>query len=78
MLTPDDLARLRAIYHPGRRVRFVAFGEPDRSALPAGTEGTVRRVDDFGTVHVHWDNGIHLGCVVQALDDEREDQIEPL
>jgi hypothetical protein len=78
VLTPDKLARLRAAYHPGRRVRFVAFGEPDRHELPVGTEGTVRRVDDFGTVHVAWDNGINLGCVVTALGSEREDEIEPL
>ena len=78
MLTPDEIARLRAIYHPGRRVRFVAFGEPDRSELSVGSEGTVRRVDDFGTVHVEWDNGINLGCVVRALGGESEDQIELL
>lgn len=78
MLTPNELARLRTTYHPGRRVRFLAFGEPDRSDLPVGTEGTVRRVDDFGTVHVDWDNGSRLGCVVIGVGDERADRIEPL
>jgi hypothetical protein len=78
MIDPDELDAIRARYVPGRRVRFLGFGEPDRSALRPGTLGTVRRVDDLGTVHVDWDDGTRLGCVVAPPDGEREDRIELL
>ena len=44
----------------GSRVRLVSMN--DRQAPPPGTEGTVRCVDDIGTVHVAWDNGSSLGA----------------
>ena len=31
--------------------------------IPSGTKGTVKEVDDTGTIHVHWDNGCCLGVV---------------
>jgi hypothetical protein len=78
MLDPEELARLRAIYQRGQRVRFIAFGEPDRGALTPGTEGVVRRVDAAGTIHVDWDDGTRLGLVVAAMEGEREDRLEQL
>jgi hypothetical protein len=76
MLTPDELAEIRATYEPGRRVRFLGFGEPDPRPLQPRTGGTVRRVDDAGTVHVAWDNGMFLGCVVKPIAHERPDRLE--
>ncbi len=38
-----------------------------RQAPPVGTEGTVRGVDDIGSVMVAWDNGSGLNVV---LDDD--------
>lgn len=35
----------------------------DKQSPPAGTKGTIRLVDDMGTIHVEWDNGSHLGLV---------------
>lgn len=67
MVFHDDQARISAIrreYPPGQRVRFLHFGGSDPSDLPAGTAGTVRLVDSVGTVHVDWDNGVRLGCVL--------------
>jgi hypothetical protein len=48
--------------HPlvGKRVRLVRCNDPYTTLSP-GTEGTVRLVDDLGTVHVEWDNGSRLG-----------------
>ena len=46
---------LRSQYAPGTRVELVEMN--DRQAPPPGTKGTVLRVDDIGTIHVHWDNG---------------------
>lgn len=53
--------RLRNTYPPEARVRLVRMD--DRHAPQQGTEGTVRFVDDAGTVHVLWDNGSTLGAV---------------
>ena len=33
----------------------------DVFAPPPGTQGTVRGVDDIGTIHVEWDSGSSLG-----------------
>jgi Domain of unknown function (DUF4314) len=44
----------------GKRVRLV-FCCDRYTRLEPGTLGTVRAVDDLGTVHVCWDNGSRLG-----------------
>lgn len=41
------------------------------SSLTPGTKGTVRSVDDTGTVFVRWDNGSGLG-VVYGVDRIRK------
>lgn len=53
---------LRKSYPEGARVKLVHMEDP-YSKLTSGTEGTVRVVDDMGTVHVNWDNGSSLGVV---------------
>lgn len=78
MLTPEQLANIRASYQRGRRVRFLGFGEPDRRWLEPGILGTIRSVDDLGTVHVEWDNGVRLGCIVVQAGSERPDRLEVL
>ena len=35
----------------------------DSQAPPAGTVGTVKCVDDMGTIHMRWDSGRSLGIV---------------
>lgn len=45
----------------GARVRCIHMNDPH--PVPEGTEGTVRGVDDLGTLHVRWDNGQGLGLV---------------
>lgn len=51
----------------GRRVRLVRCDDP-YTTLRSGDEGTVTLVDDYGTVHVKWDNGSTLGLVEEAGD----------
>lgn len=46
----------------GKRVRFV-HSDDQYTKLKKGDVGTVRFVDDFGTVHVNWDNGSSLGLL---------------
>lgn len=55
-------------YKPGMRVKLIYMN--DKQAPPVGTEGTVRGVDDIGSVMVAWDNGCGLNVVLD------EDEIE--
>ena len=50
--------------HPlvGARVRLEHTDDPHTRLRP-GALGTVRSVDDLGTVHVAWDDGSQLGLV---------------
>ena len=50
------------IVRKGDRVRLVLCTDPFTKLRP-GLLGTVRFVDDAGTVHVDWDNGRRLGLV---------------
>ena len=58
---PDDIVReLKEAYPPGTRVELISMNDPFSDLLP-GDKGTVRWVDDIGTIHVNWDNGSRLG-----------------
>ena len=52
-------------FKPGMRVRLLRMNYTQ--APPIGTEGTVRGVDDIGSVMVAWDNGCGLNV---ALDED--------
>jgi len=52
----------KAAAEPGDRVRLLGTDDIFTQLRP-GDEGTVRFVDDLGTVHVDWDNGSGLGLV---------------
>lgn len=55
----------------GDRVEFLGWGNPDPySDLTPGEKGTVSLVDDFGTVHVRWDNGSRIGLVQRAMNND--------
>ena len=49
---------LRKRYPVGCRVELVRMDDPQ--APPVGTRGTVRGVDDIGSVMVAWDNNCGL------------------
>jgi len=51
----------------GERVRFLRSSDP-YTKLEYGDEGVVTSVDDFGTVHIKWDNGSTLGMITEAGD----------
>ena len=50
--------RVRREYPVGCRVELVRMDDPQ--APPVDTLGTVRGVDDIGSVMVSWDNGCGL------------------
>lgn len=53
---------VRARYPEGTRVELVSMNDP-YSKLKPGDRGTVKSVDDTGTVFVSWDCGSGLGLV---------------
>lgn len=63
MRTPsrDIVERIRTQYPIGSRVELTAMD--DVRAPKIGEHGTVRCVDDTGTIHVAWDCGSSLGVV---------------
>lgn len=54
--------RIKAQYPAGTRVRLVRMDDK-YCKIAVGTKGTVRCVDDTGTIHVNWDGGGSLGVV---------------
>jgi hypothetical protein len=58
--------------YTGKRIKLTKMGvdprsgKPDPNPIPPGTEGTVIKVDDMGTLHVKWDNGRSLGIVPEV------------
>lgn len=61
-MNKDELKILKERYPEGTRVRCIMMTDPYH-AVPSGTEGTVKCVDDMGTIHVQWDNGSSLGLI---------------
>ena len=54
----EAVERIRREYPVGARVELVRMDDPQ--APPIGTKGTVRGVDDIGSIMVAWDNGSGL------------------
>lgn len=58
MISREALQTLRERYPAGTRVELVQMD--DTQAPPVGTKGTVRGVDDMGSIMVAWDNSCGL------------------
>ena len=54
----------RRQYPVGTRVELVRMDDPQ--APPIGTKGTVKGVDDIGSIMVAWDNGCGLSVAYGA------------
>jgi len=57
------LKSLRERFPQGTRVELVHMDDPYNTKLVPGCRGTVKAVDDTGTIHVAWDCGSSLGVV---------------
>lgn len=68
-MTPEILASLRERFPQGARVELLRMDDPQ--APPTGTKGTVRGVDDTGSVMVAWDSGGSLN-VLFGVDECRK------
>ena len=64
MISSEVLLALRERYPKGTRVELVQMGDPQ--APPVGTKGTVKGVDDIGSIMVAWDNGCGLSVAYGA------------
>lgn len=60
-MNEKSLERLRSMYPAGTRVRLLKM--EDKQAPPYNTQGTIRNIDDMGTIHVSWDTGSSLGLI---------------
>ena len=73
--------RMKETYPAGTRIVLDFMGDDPRPIEP-GTKGTVRIVDDMGTVHCDFDNGRRLGLVPGEdsfhvdLEQEKEKNIQ--
>ena len=54
--------RMKDNYPPGTRILLLQMGDDPRP-VEDNTRGTVKAVDDIGTLHCDFDNGRHLGIV---------------
>ena len=56
------IARTKLNYPPDTRLELIQMGDDPRPVAP-GTRGSVRFVDDMGSIHMHWDNGRTLALI---------------
>lgn len=69
MPSKELIEMLKRRYPAGTRVKLNSMNDP-YSRLGYGDCGTVRVVDDMGTIHVDWDCGSRLGLVFDEDDFE--------
>lgn len=65
----QQIEMLKENYPKGTRIKLLYMS--DIQAPTNGTCGTVKSVDDMGTIHVGWDNGSNLGLVIGEDKFER-------
>lgn len=60
-ISEATLKNLKERFPAGTRVELIHMNDPYNTKLIPGCRGTVRCVDDAGTIHVSWDCGSSLG-----------------
>lgn len=68
-MRPEIIDSLKKKYPIGTRVELVHMDDPQAPAK--GTLGTVKGVDDIGSLLVAWDNGGSLN-VLYGIDEVRK------
>lgn len=56
--------QIRNTYPKGTRIKLLQTMD-DTQPIEKNEEGSVRYVDDAGTIHMKWDNGRSLGLVIE-------------
>lgn len=76
MYTDRDFVKsVKEQYPAGTRIMLLFMGDDPRP-IPPGSRGTVRVVDDMGTVHCDFDNGRRMGLIPGIDSFEKEVQHE--
>ena len=57
-----EVESIKEQYPVGTRIELVQMEDP-YAPVESGMQGTVKIVDDAGTLHMKWDNGRTLGIV---------------
>lgn len=57
----QSIEQIRKNYPVGCRIELLEMN--DKQAPPIGTRGTVRGVDDIGSILVSWDTGSRLSII---------------
>lgn len=57
-----EVESIKEQYPVGTRIELVQMEDP-YAPVESGMQGTVKNVDDAGTLHMKWDNGRTLGIV---------------
>ena len=60
MFNERKVKKLKEMYPTGTRIQLDHMDDPFHP-VASGTTGTVKFVDDAGTIHVKWDSGSSLG-----------------
>lgn len=62
MYNKEKVNILKQRYSEGTRICLERMGDDPRP-IPPGTNGTVRFIDDCGTIHCSFDNGRMFGVI---------------
>ena len=72
-----DACTYKELFPAGTRVVLLGM-EDSYAPVPKGTRGTVDFVDDFGQIHMKWDNGRTLAIVPQVDSFRKLNEVELL
>ncbi len=61
-LSQEEIKKIKEQYPVGTRIELIGMDDP-YAPIESGLQGTVKNVDDAGTLHMKWDNGRTLGIV---------------
>lgn len=61
-MNKERIQMIKEAYPKGTRIELLSMYDPF-APIYAGEKGTVRCVDDMGTIHMNWDNGRTLGLI---------------
>ena len=70
-ISPTALASLRSTYNEGDKVKLIKDMADPFHPIKKGTIGTVKYVDDIGTIHTNWENGSSLGIIYDKDEVEK-------
>jgi len=73
-ISPAQLYDLKNEWPQGTRVVLVNMVDEPNEEMKPGLGGTVKYIDDAGTIHVSWDNGSGLGVIWGVDEIEKEEE----